>query len=494
MRHILVIDVGTSSMRGVLYNGDGEILDMFQCRYNILYLSEIHVEQESVEWKRILYSILSHCAEYISEHKISIDAISLTSQRSSIIPVTKEGEPLYRTIMWQDKRNADVCNALKVHEQKIVETTGARINTVFSGGKMSWLRKNEPDIYNRAYKILTIADYLAFLITGEFKTDHTYGSRSSLMNVRTRQWDDEMLRLFEIDREKLCELCPPGSVLGYSTESLKEQTGFPAGVPYISAGGDQQCAALGIGVVAKGDVELTTGTGAFLLAYTDSVPEKLQSDVICGAHAIPGKYVLETSMLVCASLYDWFRKQFYREVENDKDAYALIDQEVASSANGTNGCIVLPYFQGRGSPDWNSKATGSFFNITLNTTRADMARAVMESIAMEAANNIEVLEQYIATTDSLYVSGGLTASDEFNKIQANSYNKNILKCDNAEQTSLGAWASAVVTLKIFDSYENALKKAKQKEDVIKFLPQNADVDIYKVKRQEMNRLYKLLYS
>ncbi|MDY3250787.1 MAG: FGGY-family carbohydrate kinase [Candidatus Choladocola sp.] len=487
--HIVVIDVGTSSMRGILYTEKAEILHVHQITYEVQYLSQNRAEQDPDDWKKALFEIGAAMAVYAEEKGITIDALSLTSQRSSVIPVDREGKPLRSAIMWLDKRNAAICESLKPAEGEIARRTGARINAVFSGSKMTWIHRNEPEIYNRAYRILTIADYLSWLMTGEYKTDHTYGSRSSLMNIRTRQWDDELLNMYEVDREKLCELISPGDILGYTSQSFSEATGLPTGIPMISAGGDQQCAALGMGVISKGDMELTTGTGAFLIAYTDCVPENLGSEVICGAHAVRGKYVLESSMLSCSSLYDWFRTQFYPNSEKYKE----INHEVEESPAGAGGCIALPYFQGRGTPDWNSSATGSFLNLTLNTRRCDMARAVLESIACEAKSNIEVLEQYAGTARQLYISGGLTNFGVFNQMQADVYQKQLIRSENPEQTSLGGLISALVSLGACEDYQSALAQVKEQEKTVSYEPDPERREIYENKCSIMQQLYRKLY-
>ena len=493
MSHILVVDVGTSSMRGVLFNADGQILHTLQRKYRVSYLSDSMAEQDPRDWEDALFTILRDQSLYARENGIMISALALTAQRSSILPVTRDGTPMCDAIMWLDKRNAPICGELASMEDDIFRITGARLNTVFSGSKMTWLKRNEPDLYRKSYKLMTIADYLAHLLTGQFKTDYTYGSRSLLMDIRKYQWDEEMVRLFEVEQEKLCELIPPGSVLGYTTRQIADMTGCPAGIPLISAGGDQQCAALGMGVIQGGDMEITSGTGGFLLAFADRVPDDIRPDVICGAHAIPGKYVLESSMLSCSSLYDWCLHQFYQGVP-ETELYETINRDVLKSPAGANGCIALPYFQGRGTPDWNSHARGSFINLTLNTDRADMARAVLEAVALEAANNIETLERYTGRGGSYFISGGLTHSEEFNRIQASAYDRDILQSDNVEQTALGAWASTAVTTGLYRDYGEALRRAKQRDHITAYLPRADWVSVYKVKRTEMNRLYALLYG
>lgn len=185
--NILVIDVGTSSIRGVLYNKNGDILFVHQIEYQVNYMPNGMAEQNTNDWSDTVCVIVSKAVDFAQTQNISIDGLSLTSQRSSIIPMGYDSKPLRNAIMWQDKRNADIVNEFSVHQDFVHKLSGARINTVFSGTKMTWFKRNEPDLYNKTMKICTIADYIINQITGEFATDHTYGARSLLMNIRTRK-------------------------------------------------------------------------------------------------------------------------------------------------------------------------------------------------------------------------------------------------------------------------------------------------------------------
>lgn len=491
----LVIDVGTSSMRGVLYNCDGKVLYSHQLTYHVIYLNDILAEQNPQDWESALYSIIAKVYGYCQTSGLSISAISLTCQRSSIIPVDKDGTPLSNAIMWMDKRNQDICQELSSMNSFIFQKTGATLNTVFSGSKMTWVRRAEPEIYKRTYKFLTIADYLTYLMTGEFKTDHTYGGRSLLMNLYSKKWDPELLDIFEVDESKLCELVSPGSIIGYTTSGFLSKTGIPVGTPLISAGGDQQCAALGQGLSSQGTLEITAGTGAFILAYSDSVPSDLAMNTICGPHAIPGKYVLESSILSCASLYNWCINAFLDSSSKDsKTAIKQLNVLVENTPAGSNGCISLPFFQGRGTPDWNSKATGSFMNVTLKTTKGDFVRSILEAIVYELSHNINILESYLGEAKQIYLGGGLSRFSLFNQIQADVYEKELLLNDNGEQTALGAYLSAAVTMHRFSTYEEAVLFIQQEQHFEKYVPDSANSIIYHAQKEKSTRYYNILYK
>lgn len=493
--NILVIDVGTSSIRGVLYDLKGRQMFCHQIAYRVNFIDGIRAEQDASDWSDTIVEIGRETIQYCEKKGVSCDALALTSQRSSVIPVDREGHALCPAIMWQDKRNKEIVDEFRSMEKMIHELTGARINTVFSGTKMAWVRRNEPEIYQKTWKFCTIADFITHEITGEFRTDHTYGSRSLLMNVRTRNWDARLLDIFEIEEGKLCELTEPGTVIGKVSRQFAEKTGLREGIPLVSAGGDQQCAALGHGVTDVGSLEITTGTGAFMLGYSDVVPQNLKNNIICGAHAIPGKYVLESSMLTCAALYNWAKDSFFADSKDDDFPFERINHAVETSPPGANDCLVLPYFQGRGTPDWNAGARGHFANIGLNTTRADMARAILEAIALEVKNNLDILEGYVGNVSKILIGGGLTKFPAFNQMQADVYQKELIhNTESAEQTALGAWSSAAVALGVYETYDAALRTAKENEQDELFIPEPAHADTYCRKQRNMNELYRCIQS
>lgn len=481
--NILVIDVGTSSMRSVLLTDKGEELTVKQYLYSVTFMANSYVEQNPSDWENALYQIIRDTVKEANDNNWQIDAITMTSQRSSIIPVDENIRPLCNAIMWQDKRTNEICDNLKEYNDEVFALCGSRINPVFSGSKMTWVRRNCPEIYEKVYKFIVIPDYLNYLMTGELCTDYTYGSRSLLMNIYTHEWDDRLLEIFEVEKEKLCKLVAPGSITGYTSKEFNAITGINVGVPVISAGGDQQCGAIGQGVVKKGNLSITAGTGGFLITATDKVPENLGQDVICNFSSINGQYVLESSVLTCCSAFDWFKREFY-----DGISYSEIDEIIAKTPIGSNGCICLPYFQGRSTPDWNNMAKGIFANITLATTRNDMLRSLLEGICYEIGNGISRMRNYLDIID-IYVNGGLTNSAPFNEIQCNVYGAKLIRRGKADATARGALMVAATSLGVYKSVEEAFNIIGQSSDIKVYTPNSDTVEKYKEARDKMNTLY-----
>lgn len=492
--NILVIDVGTSSMRGILYDGQARPLHLCRQKYTLDFVDRERVEVPPQVWREGLGSILRNVHYYCIHHHTAVDAVTLTCLRSATLAVDDRGEPLLNTIMWQDTRNAAVCDELADYEAEILQRTGAKVNTVFAGPKMAWIKQEEPEVYARAHKLLTVADYLLFLLTGRFVTDHTYGSRTSLMDLRTRCWDPWLLELYGLEEKKLCTLIPPGSQMGETGAALSQETGFPAGIPVFSAGGDQQCAALGQEISTPGTLSVTTGTGAYLAARIEAVPEAITGQVLCSVSAEQDSFILESSVLSCSSLYEWFARNFYADLEHPEGHLAEMDRAVAAAPPGAGGCMLLPFFQGRGTPDWNSRASGVFAGLSLSTSRADMARALLEGIVLEIGANVEHMLTYTKDIRRVIAGGGLTVFGAFNQLLADCTGLEVLRYSQSESTAMGAWASTAVEIGGYRSYGEALETARSGGEVEVFEPDVGLTAFYRELKQKQAELYRRLYQ
>jgi xylulokinase/glycerol kinase len=468
MPEIITIDVGTMSLQASVYNEAGEELFASSYSYSAIYLPEGHVEQEPSDWEKALKHTLGEVGNFVSENEVDIQAFSVTSQRASVIPVDEEGRPLHNTVTWQDKRSADIVEDLleEISMEEIYQKTGLRANPYFSLPKMIWFKRENPLIYNRTHKLLGVQDYVIYLLTGEYKTDASQAARTMLMDIKTFDWDEDMLEISGIEEEKLCELLPPGSVAGNITDNFSELAGVSKDTPVIMAGGDQQNAALSLNVISQGRAEANTGTGSFIIAHTDEPVFDENQRVLCSASAIPGKWIIEASMFNSGSIYRWFRDEFY---DGEVD-YNQMNEEAAESPVGAKGVVLIPHFEGSAAPYWNSFAKGLFFNLSLGTKRSDMLRAILEGIALEITSNLALIENIAGNLDMVSVAGGLTRSDLFNQIQADAANKEVVRYKNSEASSLGALMSALVTLEYYDSYEEAFEKIVGTEELLSYQP------------------------
>lgn len=469
MKHLIAIDVGTMSLRSSIFNAEGKNLKSSTYEYSAIYLPEGKVEQNPDDWKQALDFTLKEVGFFVQENDIEISALTVTSQRASVIPVDRNGEPLYNALTWQDKRSNDINNRIlsEYSMQDIYRKTGLRSNPYFSMPKMMWFKEEAPLIYSRTDKLIGVQDYIVYLLTGKFKTDTSQAARTMLMNIETFEWDEDMIEISGIDKQKLCELLPPGSIAGSLLSKKAKEYNLSSEIPVVMAGGDQQNAALALNILKPGKAEANTGTGTFIIAHTDKPVFDQEARILCSASAVPGKWILEASIFNTGSSYRWLRNELYGEEADFKD----LNEEASLSPIGSNGVLFLPHFEGSAAPFWNPFSKGMFFNLSLGTKRGDMTRSILEGIGLEIANNIALIEDVGGEIEEISVAGGLTNSDLFNQMQSDILFKPIVRYEDNEASSLGATMSAFVTLGVFDSYEDAFEGIVGHQNKIVFEPE-----------------------
>ncbi len=472
-KNLLAIDIGTTSIRGILYSEEGRKLGMKSIQTPLVFVSS-YIEQRPDVYLDSVVEICRACLTFGS-----IDAIALTAFRSAPALVDREGNALTNFIMWQDTRNQYICNGLMPFNEEIHSVTGAGINTVFTASKITWWKDHYPEVFKMAYKALIVPDFVMHYMTGVFATDYTYGSRTSLMNIHTLSWDDKMLEYFRLPVDILPELIPQGSVYGYVTSSFADQTGLKPGTPVISAGGDQQCGALGLGSMSESSLVINCGTGSFIVGVSNEVQDP-HTRLISNVSAIPDKYIVESNILSSAAALNWLIRELTPDLWQDGSPdYDAFNQLAASSPAGANGVICVPLFQGCGTRDWNPGARASFSNISLTSTRADMVRAMLEGIASEIVQSIMAMPAHLHESDTAYLGGGMTKSDLFNQILADMSGKTLIRYEDPQATAIGAFMSASVSLGWQPSLEAAYTAVRKGTDAHIFAPDKQNHDYYK---------------
>lgn len=456
-KHLAVVDIGTTSTRALLYSERGEQLATRQLSNPPEYKGEGRVEKDPTSWVRVVYDLLRGIAAAAREEAGgSVDALAFTALRSPVIPVDGQGVALTKAIMWQDKRTDEICRRYEHELRAVYERTGIRITSVFSAPKIRWIKENMPEVASRTAKYLGVQDYLLHELTGRFVTDHSFAGRTNLLNLETLDWDPVLLDLFGIERAELCDLLPPGSVAGELLPEAAKRAGLTPGIPVITAGGDQQCAALGMGLFERDRIVTNTGTGSYALGYSETPRLDPEMGLLSNPAAVAGSFTVEATIPASGTIYRWLSRLFYGEEGED---FAQINEEASGSPPGCNGVSLTPHFQGSGSPDWDPAAQGAFSGLTLATTRGDMARAVLEGIARELARNLKLIETQVGSVETVRTAGGLSNLSLFNQIQADMYRIPVELLEVKESTALGAWVSAVVGLGWANSYAEAYEQA-----------------------------------
>jgi sugar (pentulose or hexulose) kinase len=464
---VIAVDTGTTSMRAVLFAGDGNILCKHQVHNPPLYLPGGLVEQDADSWQAALVQVVSMVAAHARSAGLAVAALSLTGFRSAVIPVDADGKPLHRAIMWQDARTQALCDTLAERSAEAYARSGLPITPVCSAVKMRWLLDKLPDLAGRTARMLGVQDYLLYQLTGRFVTDRSLASRTNLYDLDSRDWSPELLALFGVPRSMLCDLIDPGAIAGILSPTMATTLGLDAGIPVVSAGGDQQCAALGMGLLSPAGAVASTGTGAYVITLAARPLHDPGMRVYCNLSAMPDFHVVEAATLAAGVVYRWFADQFYDPLLSSSatgttmadsptpGSFDRINADVRAAAPGAGGVLLLPHFTGAGAPRWVPTATGVFHGLGLASTRADLARAVLEGVAAEMAENLALMERFSGPKDRIMASGGLSRFMEFNRILAAMTNRPVVLAHDAEATATGAWISAAVRLGLYADHAAA---------------------------------------
>ncbi len=453
---ILAIDQGTTSSRAIAFDEQANIVGVAQQEFTQLYPHQGWVEHDpELIWQTAI-SVARQVFNTAENKGYKVASIGITNQReTSIVWDRASGTPIYNAIVWQDRRTSTFCESIKTDniEKELNETTGLLIDPYFSASKIAWILDNVTGARRRAelgeLAFGTVDSFLINRLTGGqvHVTDATNACRTSLYNIHTGTWDDNMLGLFNVPSAILPKVLNSIDDFGMTSPSL-----FGRSIPITGVAGDQQAALFGQLCTQKGMVKNTYGTGCFLLMNTGEKPvlsnNKLLTTV---AWQINGKthYALEGSVFVGGAAVQWLR-----------DGINIIDdardiEDLAKQVKDSDGLVVVPAFTGLGAPHWDPYARGSILGITRGTTRAHIARATLEGIALQVYDIVKAMESDAdVELTELRVDGGASANNLLLQIQSNIFDCDVIRPTNLETTALGAAYLAGLAVGFYKGIEN----------------------------------------
>ena len=433
MKNFLSIDQGTTSSRSIIFDSNLKLVKDSQKEYDLEYPNDGWVELKP---ENVIETVLETLEDVLSGNH-DIEACGITNQRETTIVWSKlSGEPIYPGIVWQDRRTHDLCTKLKAegHEEVIKEKTGLVLDPYFSASKIKWILDNVKGAREKASKgellFGTIDSYLVYKLSKEKNhfTDVTNASRTLLFNIKTMDWDDELLDLFDIPRTMMPEvLCCDGN-FGNLNINNKE-------IPIRGVIGDQQAALVGQGCFKNGDMKSTFGTGCFLMVNTKEKPVRIEEGLLTTiAYSFNGEvnYAIEGSIYSCGNIIKWLRdKMNFFETAKDSEKFLNNNGE-------TNNVLFLPAFNGLGAPFWDSDIRGGFYGITQDSSIEDMVTAAFQAITFQTKEITSILEKYDIEINNLLVDGGMVGNNSFCQALADTLNKEIFQPENIESTAIGA--------------------------------------------------------
>ena len=439
-RAILAIDQGTTNSKAVLVSDSGDILSRGSAPVGIDHPQPGWVEQDPL---RIWASVQEAIAECLAGAHVQILGIAISNQRESVTVWDADtGVPLGPVVSWQCRRTAPVCAELTAagHAPRVQDLTGLPIDPMFPGPKMKWLLDRVPA--GRKVRLGTIDAWLIHCLTGGavHACDASNAARSQLYDLNRQVWSDELCNLFGVDKACLPRVQDSASIFGVT----RGVAGLPDGLPIAAAIGDSHAALFGHGAFNPGDGKVTFGTGSSIMTTLPQFIAPQQGITTTIAWALNGTptYAFEGNILVSASALPWMV-----EMLGLPDVQALTDLAATAAPEGPG---FVPAFVGLGAPHWQADARALFCGITFNTTRAQMARAVTDSMAFQVHDVFAVMSaQSPAALGKLYADGGPSKNTFLMQCVADTLNHPVIQCDAPEVSALGAAYLAGLSLGVW---------------------------------------------
>ena len=438
MSVVIAIDAGTTGVRAFALGADGVSRGYAYAEFSQHFPRPGWVEHDAAEIWTAVQATLTELASRLDE---PIAAVGITDQRETVVAWDRRtGRPLHRAIVWQDRRTAERCDELRTEglEPLVRATTGLVLDPYFSATKAQWLLTEGRVPRTPELALGTVDSWLLWNLTGGtdggvFATEASNASRTMLFDIHSLSWSDELVDRFDIPRASLAEVLPSSGRFGVTASGC----GLPAGIPVSGIAGDQQAALFGQACLTPGMTKNTYGTGSFVLMHVGDVcPPPVDGLLTTVAWTLADgsrAYALEGAIFVTGAAVQWLRDGL-DVIEQASDVAAL-----AASVPDSNGCMVVPAFTGLGSPWWDPYARGTITGITRGTSRAHLARAVLESIALQTRDVIDAMSDASGfQVQTLKADGGASANDLLMQMQADFLQVPVSRPVIQETTALGA--------------------------------------------------------
>lgn len=499
MAYLIGIDIGTSGTKTVLFQAgaSGPFCRPVASATREYPLSQPQngwAEQEPEDWWRAVRETVSQVLAQAGAEGGEVLGIGLSGQMHGLVMLDGEGRVLRPSMIWCDQRTGAECEEItrRVGERRLIEITANPALTGFTASKILWVRRHQPELYDRCRHILLPKDYIRYKLTGEFATEVSDASGMGLLDVPRRSWSGEVLDKLEIDAALLAKVYESPQITGQVHAQAASETGLAVGTPVVGGAGDNAAAAVGTGVVRDGRAFTTIGTSGVVYAHASKVTIDPKGRVHTFCCAVPGCWhVMGVTQGAGLSL-KWYRDNFC-EAEKAAaagmgvDPYYLMDRQVERVPIGSNRLLYLPYLMGERTPHLDPDCRGVFFGLSAIHTKYDMLRAVMEGVTYSLRDCVEILREMGLDTSQMMACGGGGSSPLWRQMLADVFGCGVRTTVSKEGPALGVAILAGVGAGLFSSVGEACDSLVEKNAVQQ--PDQAAVERYDAYYQLYTRLY-----
>lgn len=488
--YFLGIDTSTTSSKALLVDQQGGIVAVASSPHTLQTPKPLWSEQDPQEWWQAVSASIRAVLQKAGVNGDAIAAIGLTGQMHGLVLLDGAGQVLRPAILWNDQRTQAQCDEIhrKVGKERFLQITGNLALAGFTAPKILWVAENEPEVYAKVRHVLLPKDYIRFKLTGEYAMDKADGSGTVLLDLKKRDWSDEVLAALKIDRSWMPPTYEGPEFTGRVTPEAARQTGLKPGTPVAAGGGDQSAQAVGVGAVEPGVVALTVGTSGVVFATTPSALIEPQGRLHAFCHAVPGMWHFMGVMLSAAGSLQWFRDTLASGIDFD----ALI-KEAESIPAGSEGLQFLPYLSGERSPHPDPLARGAFIGLTVRHSRGHLTRAVLEGVAFGLKDSFMLIKNAGAgAITQVRASGGGTKSPLWRQIMASVLEAELVTVNTTEGAAYGAGLLAGVGAGNWPDVNSACKAVVKITGSVR--PDPAQVEAYRRAYPLYQGLYPALKS
>ncbi len=494
MGYVIGIDIGTSGTKALLISENGDIVYRTFRDYPLYTPYPLWTEQDPLDWWDATVSVLSEIVERGLVDPSDIKAIGLSGQMHSLVLLDKNYNVIRPAILWSDQRTEKECRYVMelLGEDRIMNLISNPVLPGFTLGKILWVKNNEPENYEKIFKVLLPKDYIRFKMTGELFMEITDAAGTAYFSVKEKRWASELLDLLKIPPEFFPPVCKSYEVCGETTEELEKLTGIKRGTKVVGGGADNACGAVGAGIVVEGRMLSSIGTSGVILTPTRIHKFDPQGRIHTFNHSVEGMWYLMGVELSAGMSLRWYREtngltETAMAPYLGKDPYELLSEEASRAPLGSNGVIFLPYLSGERTPHKDPYARGVFFGISISTRREEMIRAIMEGVTFGLMDSVVIMEDLGVKIKEVRAIGGGARSPFWRKIQADVFGRELFVMEKDEGPAYGAAILAGVGAGMFRNIEEGVEALVKVKDVVEPDPENTK------RYREFYQLYRSLY-
>jgi len=485
MKYVIGVDLGTSAVKILLVNKSGEVRNEVSRSYPLIQEKSGYSEQNPEEWIEKTIDGLAELVSGFDGDVTDIEGISFSGQMHGLVLLDKENNILRNAILWNDTRTTMQCEEIyeKVGKNQLLEITKNPALEGFTLPKLLWVKEFEPEIFAKASVFLLPKDYLRFRLTGKVQSEYSDAAGTLLLNVKEKQWSEEICEKFNIR----FELCPPlvesHECVGAITAEIVKMTGLSPELKVFAGGADNACGAIGSGILSEGNTLCSIGTSGVVLSYEEHGNQDFKGKVHYFNHGKKDAFYSMGVTLAAGYSLSWFKDTF---AENEKFDQLLKDVEQVSV--GSNGLIFTPYLVGERTPHADSTIRGSFIGMDSAHKRSDFARAVMEGITFSLNESIEIFRQNGKKINSIISIGGGAKNPVWLQMQADIFNADIIKLSSEQGPGMGASMLAAYGSGWYETLEACGEKFIKPVKTYKPIKENVE------KYEKLFEIYKQVYT